>query len=469
MSSKPGLQMPGQPGGTGHWGRDGWASCCKGLCGSIGRLHCIGHCGKGSFLYHVSLLDKHAKDKHLLQGLCEENSRVCFERTWPGGVSIASTALAYGYFAIYLVHMKRSFKLLHCRSYDQHRWGFIRLRYDLSTIGPAFLFLLLSHSLLFAIDSHSCFSYTIVIFGYVPPEVVFNVLTAINVVFFMPTWQQNEDQASIPVGDRLAWTETVQFRRQGLSKQEGLNRKRDGLSCALQASFCFETAVKVYYLCEAVYEHCSRAEDAKLQDAKLQSARSHRKPVGQRSTSFDLSVAMNLYNLEHCKFVKEKLDTNALIAWNETTIVVSFRGTYSATNLLTDLQLWRLPHPEPRGHFWLGTMPLVHKGFLQSWKALSSSIESKILEIVGSPGFKKADMAWEKEKQIKIDKLRKKLQAAATCLCLPLVGCVSGAKNGEEESAGAQSMNAEIAGLSASNRGKSDQATSSVSTAADVC
>lgn len=55
---------------------------------------------------------------------------------------------------------------------------------------------------------------------------------------------------------------------------------------------------------------------------------------------------MALYNLENFELMWErKLDTKALMAWNEDTVVLAFRGTASFRNVLADIKVRRGRHP----------------------------------------------------------------------------------------------------------------------------
>ncbi|KAK9799340.1 hypothetical protein WJX73_007370 [Symbiochloris irregularis] len=68
-------------------------------------------------------------------------------------------------------------------------------------------------------------------------------------------------------------------------------------------------------------------------------------------------------------FLSEELDTKVLIAWGKHQVVLAFRGTASLVNAKSDLKVWRVPHPLIRGHYYLGTKPLVHSGFWRAWVA----------------------------------------------------------------------------------------------------
>ena len=59
-----------------------------------------------------------------------------------------------------------------------------------------------------------------------------------------------------------------------------------------------------------------------------------------------LEHALELYGLHSFELLWEKaLDTKVLLAWSDSTCVLSFRGTSSWANVMTDLEV-RVP-PEP--------------------------------------------------------------------------------------------------------------------------
>ena len=160
----------------------------------------------------------------------------------------------------------------------------------------------------------------------------------------------------------------------------------------------------------------------------------------QNDTGLKLEIAMKLNGLEKSELFWEKaLDTKMLVAWNDTCMVLVFRGTASVANALADLQVrrgcalsslvrglgslmqaqycswlqtfwtctherdesqawhegmrsaqaWRVVHPPKRGSY--GRRPLVHSGFNRSWikNNLNGRIIDRVLQIVKeSPGHK---------------------------------------------------------------------------------
>eukprot|EP00803_Ostreobium_quekettii_P010560 evm.model.scf_1177.1 EVM.evm.TU.scf_1177.1 scf_1177:22060-24549(-) len=321
---------------------------------------------------HVPVARNQARNEHLFPGMCERNVHRCGEEVWVRFMATMVLLIIWCLFLIYAFHLRRAFRQLHRKSYDLYRWEYIRLRYEVNTGAPAFFVGISSHTLLVFVGGGSCFSYVSTIFGYLPLQVGLNALTAINIVWYMPVRPQMENTFSQPIGSRLDWTEADKSARPEASGLGGGFASEGEAKTTWLPSFCFETAVKAYYWCEVAYDYNADAKCAK--------------------PPFDLDTAMGLLNLKNWEFVKEELDSIALIAWNQDTIVVSFRGTYSATNLLSDLKVWRVPHHDLRGHSWLGTIPLVHNGFFQTWKTLSRSLIPKLMKIMQSPGFDKSRM-----------------------------------------------------------------------------
>ena len=63
-------------------------------------------------------------------------------------------------------------------------------------------------------------------------------------------------------------------------------------------------------------------------------------PQGREDLQLSQDTAMQLYGLKHLRIVREdKLDTKCLLAWSDDTLVLSFRGTASTRNAISDLQV----------------------------------------------------------------------------------------------------------------------------------
>ncbi len=60
------------------------------------------------------------------------------------------------------------------------------------------------------------------------------------------------------------------------------------------------------------------------------------------------------------------------------------------------LQVWRAVHPPARGHYWLSTLPMVHKGFLACYTAsgLQQQVMAKLREIISGGGGAAGGAPW---------------------------------------------------------------------------
>ncbi|KAK9805215.1 hypothetical protein WJX72_006814 [[Myrmecia] bisecta] len=127
--------------------------------------------------------------------------------------------------------------------------------------------------------------------------------------------------------------------------------------------FCFETALKMFHWSGLVYSF-QEADDPEAVD-----------------TAHSMDLAMSLYKLQHFELIWEKkLDTKCLVAWNEDTVVLAFRGTASVANACADLKLWWTAHPPPRGSLGMLNRPMVHSGFLACW--LANGLNLRVVEHV---------------------------------------------------------------------------------------
>ena len=259
-----------------------------------------------------------------------------------------------GYIFMYLYFVRRAFTELGKKQYGPFRWTHIYLRYDFRTTGwVVFMALILNAGLVF-VTFENCASFLVFLYG-VPSPLV-GILTAFMVAdsFLMMPVKPGPDVILQISKDPESWAEQPQ----GTSFADYWQLDGDDKA---NPSFCFETATKLCYWCEIAYDY--NAKDGSVKDPA------------------DMATAMSLYGLKHVEFLKEAaLDANALLAWSNRIVLLSSRGTYSTRNLWADLKIWRVAHPPERGSYWLGTQPLVHRGFLQCW--ISRSFNTRVLESV---------------------------------------------------------------------------------------
>lgn len=124
--------------------------------------------------------------------------------------------------------------------------------------------------------------------------------------------------------------------------------------------FCYETALKLFYYCNLIYG---------IEE--------------EPDSEYSLDVALGLYKLtNHRVLKKKKFDTKCLLTWDaeQRIIVLAFRGTASMANVLADLEVWRAAHPPERGKYFLGSQPMVHRGFLETWQ--TSGLKADVMELL---------------------------------------------------------------------------------------
>ena len=121
--------------------------------------------------------------------------------------------------------------------------------------------------------------------------------------------------------------------------------------------FSFETCLKLFYYCNLSYD---------LQEMD--------------DSPYTPDVAMALYAATHFRLLwKPNMDSKCIVTWNcdERTLVLAFRGTASLANAVADLKIWRVPYPKNQGKMYLGTQPLVHAGFQESW--VESGLQNDVM------------------------------------------------------------------------------------------
>lgn len=108
-----------------------------------------------------------------------------------------------------------------------------------------------------------------------------------------------------------------------------------------------------------------------------------------------LSFALSMFGLEKAQALYEtKGDTKALLAWGGDTILISFRGTASKENAITDLKFFKTIHPPRRYEHITGLWAVrliqvpvrVHTGFWSAWAAngFNDRVLAKVRDIAAS-------------------------------------------------------------------------------------
>lgn len=247
----------------------------------------------------------------------------------------------------------QSYRRLQKKPYNLYRGTNVGLRYHFVYAGTVGDFVVISMFLLFWMNYDSCGTGNLTILGFLPAQLVMTALSVMNCIMVMPVKPGRTITLSLQP-DNFEWLESRAQTNVDVAKDLGAENK-----------FCFEMSVKLWYWCLGVYAF----------DPATQECHDPQYPL------LKFHVAMDMFNFKHHEFIADKgSDTRTLIAWNDDTILVCFRGTYSATNVWSDLQFWRVVHPPKRGNYFMRSQPLVHRGFLACWEY--SKLDEKVLAIV---------------------------------------------------------------------------------------
>lgn len=284
------------------------------------------------------------------------------------------------------------------RSYAQIRWINVSFRYHSISIIYVGDFVSWSILLLWFTEIDTCVGYLMTWFGFVPAQMAMSLYAVINSILYMPSYQMSL-RSDYNCENNLSWNEddvvdslhhnndinnNSQLKNHYLEdnhykKNEFLrlfSRKQHIIeTCEGSDYFCFELAMKLYYWSEVSYEYNERTDAC--------------------NEPFDLDLAKNLFNLMHHKyFWFKKWDIHVVISWNHHTVLISFRGTYSVSNVFADIMCWRVTHMPQRGNYFQRTRPLIHHGFHECWIGdnLNFIILNQVIEIITSDEFNRKDI-----------------------------------------------------------------------------
>jgi len=269
------------------------------------------------------------------------------------------------YFIGVLYYLHQSFENLKQYPYTSMRMANLNLRFQARLRGVAMGFFVICFIIFMFIGWGTCVSYLQSWLGFQSMVLVMTGVAAAS-TFVTSVNNPSDCSANMQIWlQEFAWSEAelparLADRKSSLTVQGSAAEELDR-----EAMFCFETSLKMLYWSMLAYKH---GEDGEHNGITLQGA-------------------MRLYGLQHSELLHEtSLDTKALLAWNEDTVVLSFRGTVSLKNVLTDMRAWYSTHPPARGHWYLGTRPFVHQGFLRSWTAdgLKDKVLRRVNEVVAS-------------------------------------------------------------------------------------
>jgi hypothetical protein len=285
-------------------------------------------------------------------------SRLDFECNISTAVTVLVTLVVVcfiGYFVGVIYCFHTAYAMLREKEYNSMRMANMNVRLQARLRGLGMGFFILCVILNIYVDYGSCISYLQSWLGFLPMNIVMAGLVVISSYLSMPNNPKTDNGIMTVWLQEFAWSEReLPGRRE--ERRSGLCGPAENCPMDTEPMFCFETSLKMLYWSMLVY----RYEEADGRGVTLEGA-------------------MALYNLENFELMWErKLDTKALMAWNEDTVVLSFRGTASFRNVLADIKAWYAVHPPARGQWWATTRPFVHQGFLRSWQA--SGFQKKVID-----------------------------------------------------------------------------------------
>ena len=175
--------------------------------------------------------------------------------------------------------------------------------------------------------------------------------------YFMPKTPDSAHDVLAIWLQEFAWTEQSLPGR--LARRNAYVAQAEALQ--KEPMFCLETAIKLCYWSHQVYflegEDTGWGTEAE-----------------EESGLNALQFAMSLYSLDRAEEMWDTdLDTKAVLAWGQGTLLIAFKGTSSTENIKTTLKLFKAVHPPKRevavrGTLYAGhSVPRVHLGFLQAW------------------------------------------------------------------------------------------------------
>jgi len=268
--------------------------------------------------------------------------------------SLSTSAIVFGsltvlmvvvYLANYVVILYRVFSSLSCVPYDQFRMGNLVVRLQVRIRGFPFVFFAVTPIVFFFVRMNSCSSYVFSWLGMAPMQVVETVVALVQSMLSSPAnphslailqvWLQEfawkEDDVAGKMKERASSLPDESFEEVELSKEP---------------IFCFETAVKMLYWANLVYY------------------------IDDENQELRKKFALDLYRLNHFDVVSSKnLDSKAIVGWKDDCIVISFRGTSSMVNVMSDVRVWRTPFPQDSALNRISSSSKVHSGFLAAYRA----------------------------------------------------------------------------------------------------
>ena len=130
---------------------------------------------------------------------------------------------------------------------------------------------------------------------------------------------------------QFAWTEAdLPRRRATVRAAAGRHSAAGSPQSTVAPLFCFETAIKLFFWSVLVYAYQEEADTVSL--AAM--------PAAIREVLGEMDAAMRLYGLRKRRlFYDRACGTKALVAWSDSIILLSFRGSAERANFWQDAQV----------------------------------------------------------------------------------------------------------------------------------
>jgi len=260
-------------------------------------------------------------------------------------------AVSILYLLLYAYIIWYSFCILYALPYTKFRMANIIVRLQVRQRACVFAFFIATIIVYFYVKRGSLAASILTWYGFTPMQVVNTVVVIAQAYLQSP--KKPEQQAILQVWlQEFAWTEAEIPQKRSERVSSLPEDSFEGFCMDCEPLFCFETAVKLMYWSFLAYD------------------------AGEVPNSpFSSATALGLYNLDHFDVVREESSkTKAIIGWTDdpacATIVIAFRGTASAANFFSDLQVWRTDPLKICGEICaplVGKAPLVHRGFLKMY------------------------------------------------------------------------------------------------------
>ncbi|KAK9814385.1 hypothetical protein WJX72_004954 [[Myrmecia] bisecta] len=271
---------------------------------------------------------------------------------------IVMVAFAFIYFGLYLLVIRAAKLSLREKPYAEFKMDHVIVHLQMRMRATVFTFFILSITLLWLVRPACCAAFAFTWLGLLPMQVV---MTAAVLAWSCLTMPQDPDATAPLVQARLsdfAWTEG----------EHAAKTARCPAGVQQEPMFCMARALKAHYWSGLVYHYDQAHAD---------------------KGGWSIEKGLALWDLQsHELFWEMALDTKCLMGWSSHTCVMAFKGTSSITNALADLQAWRTVHPPQRGHYWLGTQPMVHAGFLKSFHVggLNQKVVGRVVDVLRGAG-----------------------------------------------------------------------------------